>query len=165
MAKLYAGSVLNGGGVQPFGKTWASVDDWLELADAFWEASMDTSDGGLAIPIILGTDAVHGHTNVFGATVFPQPIGLGATFDRELIHSIYSAVSDEARAKFAISQEIGNYARYAGLTFWTPNVNIFRDPRWGRGMETYGEDPYRNSQLGMVCIQGLQGNHPKYLKA
>ena len=70
------GSVLNGGGVQPFDKKWASVGDWLALADAFWEASMDTSNGGVAIPIIWGTDAVHGHTNVFGATVFPQNIGL-----------------------------------------------------------------------------------------
>ncbi len=109
-------------------------------------------------------EALHGVARNGRATVFPQPIGLAATFDRELIFHIYSAVSDEARAKFAISQEMGNFAQYAGLTFWTPNVNIFRDPRWGRGMETYGEDPYLTSQLGMECVRGLQGDHPKYLK-
>jgi beta-glucosidase len=110
------------------------------------------------------SEALHGVARNGRATVFPQPIGLGATFDRELIHCIYSAVSDEARAKFAISQEIGNYAQYAGLTFWTPNINIFRDPRWGRGMETYGEDPYLTAQLGMEVVRGLQGDDPKYLK-
>ncbi len=110
------------------------------------------------------SEALHGVARNGRATVFPQPIGLGATFDRKLIFSIYSAVSDEARAKFAISQEIGNYAQYAGLTFWTPNVNIFRDPRWGRGMETYGEDPYLTAQLGMEVVRGLQGDDPKYLK-
>ena len=111
------------------------------------------------------SEALHGVARNGRATVFPQPIGLGATFDRELIHSIYTAVSDEARAKFAISQEIGNYAQYAGLTYWTPNVNIFRDPRWGRGMETYGEDPFLTAQLGMEVVKGLQGDHAKYLKA
>ncbi|MEN8229141.1 MAG: glycoside hydrolase family 3 C-terminal domain-containing protein [Bacteroidota bacterium] len=111
------------------------------------------------------SEALHGVARNGRATVFPQPIGLGATFDRELIHRIYSAVSDEARAKFEISQKIGNRGQYAGLTFWTPNVNIFRDPRWGRGMETYGEDPYLTAQLGMECVRGLQGDHPKYLKA
>jgi beta-glucosidase len=110
------------------------------------------------------SEALHGVARNGRATVFPQPIGLAATFDRELIHTIYSAVSDEARAKFAISQKIGNYGQYAGLTFWTPNVNIFRDPRWGRGMETYGEDPYLTSQLGMEVVKGLQGDDPKYLK-
>ncbi len=111
------------------------------------------------------SEALHGVARNGRATVFPQPIGLGATFDRDLIHRIYSAASDEGRAKFEISQEIGNYAQYAGLTFWTPNVNIFRDPRWGRGMETYGEDPYLTAQLGMEVVKGLQGDHPKYLKA
>lgn len=110
-------------------------------------------------------EALHGVARNGRATVFPQPIGLGATFDRDLIYRIYTAASDEARAKFKISQRIGNHAQYAGLTFWTPNVNIFRDPRWGRGMETYGEDPYLTSQLGLEVVRGLQGNHPKYLKA
>ncbi|RLE00358.1 MAG: glycoside hydrolase family 3 protein, partial [Bacteroidetes bacterium] len=108
------------------------------------------------------SEALHGVARNGRATVFPQPIGMGATFDRELIHRVFTAVSDEGRAKFAISQELGNYAQYAGLTFWTPNVNIFRDPRWGRGMETYGEDPYLTAQLGMEVVRGLQGDHPKY---
>ncbi|RLD94050.1 MAG: glycoside hydrolase family 3 protein [Bacteroidetes bacterium] len=111
------------------------------------------------------SEALHGVARNGRATVFPQPIGMGATFDRELIHRVFTAVSDEGRAKFAISQELGNYAQYAGLTFWTPNVNIFRDPRWGRGMETYGEDPYLTAQLGMEVVRGLQGDHPKYLKS
>ena len=98
------------------------------------------------------------------ATVFPQPIGLGATFDTELLFRIFSAVSDEARAKFNVSTSIGNRKRYAGLTFWAPNINIFRDPRWGRGMETYGEDPYLTGQMGLACVNGLQGDDPKYLK-
>jgi len=111
------------------------------------------------------SEALHGVARNGRATVFPQPIGMGATFDRDLIHRVFTAVSDEGRAKFAISQELGNYAQYAGLTFWTPNVNIFRDPRWGRGMETYGEDPYLTAQLGMEVVRGLQGDHPKYLKS
>jgi len=111
------------------------------------------------------SEALHGVARNGRATVFPQPIGMGATFDRELIHQVFSAVSDEARAKFAIAQKLGNYGQYAGLTFWTPNVNIFRDPRWGRGMETYGEDPYLTAQLGMEVVRGLQGDDPKYLKS
>ena len=111
------------------------------------------------------SEALHGVARNGRATVFPQPIGMGATFDRELIHRVFTAVSDEGRAKFAISQDLENYAQYAGLTFWTPNINIFRDPRWGRGMETYGEDPYLTAQLGMEVVRGLQGDHPKYLKS
>ena len=109
-------------------------------------------------------EALHGVARNGRATVFPHTIGLAATFDEDLIYRVFSAISDEARAKFRMSQEIGNRGRYAGLTFWTPNINIFRDPRWGRGMETYGEDPYLTSQLGMACVRGLQGDHPKYLK-
>ncbi len=110
------------------------------------------------------SEALHGVARNGRATVYPQPIGLAATFDRDLIHRIYTSVSDEARAKFVVSQRLGNHAQYAGLTFWTPNVNIFRDPRWGRGMETYGEDPYLTSQLGIEVVRGLQGDDPKYLK-
>jgi beta-glucosidase len=110
------------------------------------------------------SEALHGVARNGRATVFPQPIGLAATFDRDLVFRVFSAVSDEARAKFEVSQEIGNRGQYAGLTFWTPNVNIFRDPRWGRGMETYGEDPYLTAQMGMECVKGLQGDDPRYLK-
>ncbi|WP_010133970.1 glycoside hydrolase family 3 C-terminal domain-containing protein [Ochrovirga pacifica] len=110
-------------------------------------------------------EALHGVARNGKSTVFPQAIGLAATFDPVLAKQVASAISDEARAKFNISQSIGNRGQYAGLTFWTPNVNIFRDPRWGRGQETYGEDPYLTSQMGVAFVKGLQGNHPKYLKS
>lgn len=99
-------------------------------------------------------------------TVFPQAIGLAATFDIPGMERMAEITSDEARAIHheAIRNGIGE-KRYKGLTFWTPNINIFRDPRWGRGQETYGEDPYLTGQLGMAMVRGLQGNHPKYLKA
>jgi beta-glucosidase len=93
------------------------------------------------LPYDWWNEALHGVARNGRATVFPQTIGLAATFDDQLLFRIATAISDEARAKFNIAQSIGNYGRYAGLTFWSPNVNIFRDPRWGRGMETYGEDP------------------------
>ncbi|MBD3851479.1 MAG: glycoside hydrolase family 3 protein [Acidobacteria bacterium] len=142
--KYRLGSVLNGGGVQPFGKKWASVDDWLELADAFWEASMDTSDGGLAIPIIWGTDAVHGHTNVFGATVFPQNIGLGAARNPELIHEIGRITALE----IAVS----------GLDWdFSPTVAVVRDDRWGRAYESWSEDPEVARSYAGEMVRGLQG--------
>lgn len=87
-------------------------------------------------------EALHGSARNGKATIFPEVIGLGATFDLDLAKRVASAISDEARAKYAVSQSIGNHSKYAGLTFWIPNVNIFRDPRWRRGQETYGEDPY-----------------------
>lgn len=110
-------------------------------------------------------ECLHGVARNGRATVFPQAIGLAATFDTELIEEVSTAISDEARAKFNIAVKNGNRSRYAGLTFWTPNVNIFRDPRWGRGQETYGEDPFLTSQIGIAFVRGLQGNDDKYLKA
>jgi beta-glucosidase len=110
-------------------------------------------------------ECLHGVARNGRATVFPQAIGLAATFDDELLFRVATAISDEARAKFNESVSIGNRGRYAGLTFWSPNVNIFRDPRWGRGQETYGEDPYLTSRLGIAFVKGLQGDHPRYLKA
>ncbi|WNJ16574.1 glycoside hydrolase family 3 C-terminal domain-containing protein [Pontibacter sp. G13] len=109
-------------------------------------------------------EALHGVARNGKATIFPQGIAIGATFDPELAQRVASAISTEARAKFAVSQEMGNHAKYAGLTFWTPNVNIFRDPRWGRGQETYGEDPFLMSKIGVAFVQGLQGDDPNYLK-
>ncbi|MGL6259931.1 glycoside hydrolase family 3 C-terminal domain-containing protein [Vibrio sp. WXL103] len=110
-------------------------------------------------------EALHGVARNGKATIFPQAIGLAATFDAELAKEVASAISTEARAKFSISQSMGNHSQYAGLTFWTPNVNIFRDPRWGRGQETYGEDPFLTSQIGVAFVQGLQGDDPNYLKS
>lgn len=109
-------------------------------------------------------ECLHGVARAGVATVFPQAIGLAASFNQELLYRVASAIADEARAKhheFARREDRGIYK---GLTFWTPNVNIFRDPRWGRGQETYGEDPYLVGRLGVAFIRGLQGDHPKYLK-
>ena len=102
-------------------------------------------------------EALHGVGRAGLATVFPQSIGMGASFNDSLLYEVFDAVSDEARVKSRIFSENGVLKRYQGLTFWTPNVNIFRDPRWGRGQETYGEDPYLTGQLGMAVVRGLQG--------
>lgn len=110
------------------------------------------------------SEALHGVARCGRATVFPEPIGIAATFDEDLMHRIGDAVASEGRAKFNIAQSIGNYGEDAGLTFWSPNVNIFRDPRWGRGMETFGEDPYLVSRLGVAFVKGMQGDDPFYLK-
>ena len=111
------------------------------------------------------SEGLHGVARNGRATVFPQPIGLGATFDPDLVKRVGDAISTEGRAKFNAAQKIGNYSIYAGLTYWSPNVNIFRDPRWGRGMETYGEDPFLSGIIGSAYVKGLQGNDPFYLKA
>jgi beta-glucosidase len=115
-------------------------------------------------PYDYWNEALHGIGRSGKATIFPQAIGLAATFDKNLIYRISSAISDEARAMYSAAQAAGNYNRYAGLTFWTPNINIFRDPRWGRGQETYGEDPYLTGLLGVAFVNGLQGDDPNYLK-
>lgn len=101
-------------------------------------------------------EALHGVARSGLATVFPQPIGMAASFNPTSLHTIYVAVSDEARAKNAQYVAEGSYERYQGLTFWTPTVNIYRDPRWGRGIETYGEDPYLTSVMGVNVVKGLQ---------
>jgi len=110
-------------------------------------------------------ECLHGVARAGRATVFPQAIGLGATFDPELIGRVASAIADEARAKHHAAVRAGRRGQYQGLTFWTPNINIFRDPRWGRGHETYGEDPHLTAMLGVAFVKGLQGDHPQYLKA
>ena len=102
-------------------------------------------------------EALHGVGRAGLATVFPQSIGMGASFNDSLLYEVFNATSDEARVKSRIFGESGVLKRYQGLTFWTPNVNIFRDPRWGRGQETYGEDPYLTGQMGMAVVRGLQG--------
>ena len=102
-------------------------------------------------------EALHGVARNGKATVFPQPIGMAASFDETLLYEVFTAVSDEARVKNRQALQQGASGWYQGITFWTPNINIFRDPRWGRGMETYGEDPYLTGQLGMAVVRGLQG--------
>lgn len=102
-------------------------------------------------------EALHGVARSGLATVLPQPIGMAATFDPDLVYKAFTVVSDEARAKNTQASSQGSYKRYQGLTMWTPTVNIFRDPRWGRGMESYGEDPYLTSVMGISVVKGLQG--------
>ena len=110
------------------------------------------------------SEALHGVARAGVATVFPQAIGLAATFDENLIYNVAEIISVEARAKFHEFQRKGDHGIYKGLTFWSPNINIFRDPRWGRGHETYGEDPYLTGRLGVSFIKGLQGEDAKYLR-
>ncbi|RDI99254.1 beta-glucosidase [Dyella solisilvae] len=109
-------------------------------------------------------EALHGVARAGQATVFPQAIGMAATFDTALMGEVSTAISDEARAKHQDFLRRGMHGRYEGLTFWSPNVNIFRDPRWGRGQETYGEDPFLTSRMGVTFVQGLQGDDPTYRK-
>jgi beta-glucosidase len=138
------GSVLNGGGAFPGEKKHASVADWVTLADSFYDASMDTTNGALAIPIIWGTDAVHGHNNVIGATLFPHNIGLGAANDPDLMERIGAATAREVAA--------------TGLD-WTfaPTVAVVRDDRWGRTYESYSEDPEIVRAYADRIVRGLQG--------
>lgn len=142
--KYRLGSVLNGGGAWPGEKKNASVADWVALADSFYDASMDTTGGAPAIPIIWGTDAVHGHNNVIGATLFPHNIGLGAAHDPDLMERIGAAAAREVAA--------------TGLD-WTfaPTVAVVRDDRWGRTYESYSEDPQIVREYAGRMVRGLQG--------
>lgn len=109
-------------------------------------------------------ECLHGVARAGQATVFQQAIGMAAMWDTNQMFAIANAISDEARAKYNNYQKQGKCGIYQGLTFWTPNINIFRDPRWGRGMETYGEDPFLTAEMAIPFIKGLQGNDPRYLK-
>ena len=110
-------------------------------------------------------EGLHGVARAGIATVFPQAIGMAAAFDEDMMEEVGDAIATEGRAKFNMQQEFGDTDIYKGLTFWAPNVNIFRDPRWGRGHETYGEDPYLTARLGVRFVEGLQGHDEHYLKA
>jgi beta-glucosidase len=142
--KFRLGSVLNGGGAFPGENKHASVGDWVALADRFYDASMDTANGQLAIPIMWGTDAVHGHNNVIGATLFPHNIGLGAAHDPDLIERIGAVTAREVAV--------------TGLD-WTfaPVVAVVRDDRWGRTYESYSEDPEIVRSYAERMVRGLQG--------
>jgi beta-glucosidase len=112
------------------------------------------------------SEALHGVARSGRATVFPQAIGMAATWNKELIYKVASVISDEGRAKYHAALKRNGYTQqYQGLTFWSPNVNIFRDPRWGRGQETWGEDPFLTGEMAAEFVKGLQGDDPKYLKA
>lgn len=146
------------------------VDDLIRRLSVFEKAEQLT-DATPAIPRLgippydYWNECLHGVARAGLATVFPQAIGLAATWDAPLLHEVADTIATEARAKYEDAQRHGNYARYYGLTFWTPNINIFRDPRWGRGQETYGEDPFLTGRLAVAFITGLQGDDPHYLKA
>ena len=111
------------------------------------------------------SEGLHGIANEGIATVFPQAVGNAATWDMPLLHAIGDVVGVEARAKFnAIGYDV-DHPWFHGLTIWSPNINIFRDPRWGRGQETYGEDPFLTARMGVAFIQGMQGDDPQHLQA
>lgn len=110
-------------------------------------------------------EALHGVARAVRATIFPQAIGMVASWDTSLIRAVADAISTEARAKSQIFAAAGKQQlAFTGLSFYSPNINIYRDPHWGRGMETYGEDPYLTSELALAFVQGMQGNHPFLLK-
>lgn len=145
MRKYGFGSYLNGGGAYPNNDKQASVSDWVELAEAMYQASVDDSLDGSNIPTIWGTDAVHGHNNVIGATIFPHNIGLGAANDPQLIYRIALATSIEVQA--------------TGIDWiFAPTVAAARDDRWGRTYESYSEDPEIIGAYSKAIVEGLQGN-------
>lgn len=109
-------------------------------------------------------EGLHGVARAGEATIFPQAIGMAATFNDDLVKQVSTVISTEARAKYNLAIAQDRHLQYMGLTFWTPNINIFRDPRWGRGQETYGEDPFLTGTIGSAFVKGLQGDDPKYLK-
>lgn len=141
----HLGSVLNGGGGWPHNEKDSTVEDWLALADAFWEASMDDSDGGEPIPILWGLDAVHGHNNVIGATLFPHNIGLGAARDPELLREIGRVTAREV----AVTGQDWNFG---------PTIAVARDDRWGRTYESYSEDAEIVRAYAAAMVKGIQGD-------
>ena len=110
-------------------------------------------------------EALHGIARAGYATVFPQAIGMGATWDPAIVRHMGNIISDEARAKYNQAQREDNHRIFFGLTFWSPNINIFRDPRWGRGQETYGEDPFLTGRMGVAFVEGVQGPDPEHPRA
>ncbi|WP_346837661.1 glycoside hydrolase family 3 N-terminal domain-containing protein [Microbulbifer sp. SAOS-129_SWC] len=145
--QYHIGSVLNGGGSMPYRKADAGPDDWVKLADAFYDASMDTSGGRTAIPIFWGTDAVHGNGNLIGATLFPHNIGLGAARDPKLIRAIGSATAAEVRT--------------TGVEWvFAPTLAVAQNDLWGRTYESYSENPDLVRQYAGAMVEGLQGGEP-----
>ena len=135
------------------------------------EKASQLEDWATAIPRLgipdyqTWNEALHGVARAGYATVFPQAIGMAATWDPRMVHSMGNVISAEARAKYNQAQREGNHRIFYGLTFWSPNINIFRDPRWGRGQETYGEDPFLTARMGVAFIGGVQGNDLQHLRA
>jgi beta-glucosidase len=141
--RYHIGAILNGGGAWPSMNMHASVNDWLKLSDAFYRASMST-DMKVKVPVIWGTDAVHGHNNVYGATLFPHNIGLGATHDPQLLERIGQATAEQVRA--------------TGISWaFAPTLAVVQNPRWGRTYESYSSDPAEVRVYGEAMVRGLQG--------
>ncbi len=151
---------------RPLGERVDDLVSRMSLAEKVSQMSYQSPEvARLGIPEYnWWSECLHGVGRAGIATVFPQAIGLAATFDVELVGEVATAISDEARAKHHEAASHGDRRIYKGLTFWTPNVNIFRDPRWGRGQETYGEDPFLTGRMGVAFVKGLQGDDPRYLK-
>jgi beta-glucosidase len=153
MKQYHLGSVLNGGGSAPGGDEWAPPKKWLELADEFYYASVDTSNGGVGIPMIWGTDAMHGHSNIVGAVLFPHNVGLGATNNPKLLADIARVTAEQVRTTG---------------TDWTfaPTVTVPQDDRWGRAYEGYSEDPKLVASFAGAFVKGLQGDpsSPDFLR-
>ena len=146
----HIGSIENGGGSVPGGNKHASVQDWLKLIDGFWKASVDPANKGVRVPLMWASDAVHGHNNVFGATIFPHNIGLGAARDPNLIERIGAATAEEVRA--------------TGMDWsFAPVVAVARDDRWGRSYESYSEDPGLVASYAGAMVRGLQGTGKTFL--
>src|SRR6185503_6677443 len=144
MKKYHLGSILAGGGSAPGGNERAPAKDWLELADEFYAASIDTSNGGVGIPMIWGIDAMHGHSNIVGAVLYPHNVGLGATRDPKLLEEIARLTAQQVRT--------------TGIE-WTfsPTVTVPQDDRWGRTYEGYSEDPKVVASYAGAFVRGLQG--------
>ena len=142
----------------------------LQMEDGFGGRNQ-RENGSPAIPRLdipaydFWNEALHGVARAGEATVFPQAIGLAATWDTNMMHRVADTISTEARAKYNQAMRDNDHSRYHGLTFWSPNINIFRDPRWGRGQETYGEDPFLTGRMAVAFIKGMQGDDPRYFKA
>src|SRR5947209_716042 len=174
MRKLFLcallGSVSSMIGAEPGSSVDRGVDALIGKM-TLEEKAAQLQDSAPAIPRLgipaytYWNEALHGVARAGEATVFPQAIGMAATFDRSLIHAEGDVISIEGRAKYNQAQREGNSGRYFGLTFWSPNINIFRDPRWGRGQETYGEDPYLTGVLATEFIRGVQGDDPTFYRA
>jgi len=134
------------------------------------EKATQLEDWATAIPRLgvpdyqTWNESLHGVARAGYATVFPQAIGMAATWDPTIVHAMGNVISEEARAKYNQAQREGNHRIFYGLTFWSPNINIFRDPRWGRGQETYGEDPFLTARLAVAYVRGLQGDDPRHLR-
>ena len=163
--------LLAGASISAASPAFADRIDDLISKMTLEEKAAQLQDSAPAIPRLglpaytYWNEALHGVARAGEATVFPQAIGMAATWDKSLIHAEGETIAIEARAKYNQAQKEGNSGRYFGLNFWSPNINIFRDPRWGRGQETLGEDPFLTGTLAAQFVRGIQGNDPHFLSA